>query len=212
MEDHFILRLPEGVDSGTEIEVRDDGSVVYKNGSAVYSAEIAKFSCVVECYKTFDNKQFCKVSDISTLIVVAGVAGDKQALQTSGLAPPMKYAAVRRFRKKKVLHDNTESVENKIRELLEKDTRAVETSVAYHNEDDVKNIVDEIEASLAVAQRPKKEELRAEAVCEAKKETEIDTKIAQLEEAIKIAINPILKKRFVDSLNELLRRRDSERG
>lgn len=231
MEDHFILRLPSklkaeveeemrrSVPPTSEIEVRSDGQMFYKHRNRRYETQIVKLPCIVESYKTFDNKQFCKIADISTLVVVKenGEQLDMRMLQSSGLTPPMKYVRQRRFRKRKVLQHTVEDAEGKIRELLEKDARAVETTIIYHDseaEEEVKNIVEEIEASLFAERAPAVEKPAAEEApppqdedVSADEVSEIDKKIARLEEAIKIAVNPILKKRFVDSLNELMERK-----
>ncbi|KAL0265948.1 UNVERIFIED_CONTAM: hypothetical protein PYX00_011665 [Menopon gallinae] len=202
----------------SEVEVRGDGQILYRHRGRRYETQVVRLPCIVESYKTFDNKQFCKIADISTLVVVRenGEALDARMLQNSGLTPPMKYVRVRRFRKRRVLQDTVEDVEAKVRELLEKDARAAETTIVYHDseaEEEVKNIVEEIEASLfaerapVVEKPPEEAPLLPEESAPVEETSEIDMKIARLEEAIKIAVNPILKKRFVDSLNELLERK-----
>lgn len=235
MEDHFILRLPSKLRAEveeemqraapptSEVEVRSDGLIFYKHRNKRYETQVVKLPCIVESYKTFDNKQFCKIADISTLIVVKenGEQLDMRMLQNSGLTPPMKYVRFRRFRKRKVLQHTVEDAEGKVQELLEKDARAVETTIIYHDseaEEEVKNIVEEIEASLfaertPVVEKPVVVESPPPKDIDVPEDemSEIDKKIARLEEAIKIAVNPILKKRFVDSLNELMERKKEKR-
>lgn len=235
MEDHFILRLPSklrveveedmrrSAAPTSEVEVRSDGHIFYKHRNKRYETQIVKLPCIVESYKTFDNKQFCKIADISTLVVVKenGEPLDTIMLQSSGLTPPMKYVRFRRFRKRRVLQHTVEDAEGKIRELLEKDSRAVETTIIYHDneaEEEVKNIVEEIEASLFAEKMPAVEKpipvkapLPKDKDVPSDEMSEIDKKIARLEDAIKIAVNPILKKRFIDSLNELMERKKEKR-
>ena len=80
-----------------------------------------------------------------------------------------------------------------------------------------KTIAEEIEASLIVDRKIKKETtvlkdversvsnfVSEEGESRRPSISELDKKIKKMEEAIKVAVNPIIKKRFTDSLEKLL--------
>lgn len=228
MEKDFILRLPTDLQEKIDKEIEEkgypqaeiiselDGKYFFKYDQK-YPISVIKLPTFVESYKSYDGKQFCKISDISTLLVVNGTASEKD-----GLTPPMKFVKERRFRKRKVIENLEDSVEAKVRSLLEKEATAIETKIVWMNkeesdETEVKNVVEEIEKDLYEKKEPIKEIKVDEPIKEVKVEekvkfelkkelieSEIDRKIREVEESIeKASFNPILKKRYEQTLKAL---------
>ncbi|KCZ81313.1 hypothetical protein H312_01192 [Anncaliia algerae PRA339] len=229
MERQFILRLPDDLKEKIEKEIEEKGypsaEIISEPGDKYffkyhekYPINVVKLPTFVESYKSYDDKQFCKIADISTLLVVNGTASE-----LDGLTPPMKYVKERRFRKRKIIENVEDSIEAKVRALLEKDAMAIETKITWYNRDEseeleVKNVVEEIEKQLFEKTEPAKEFVAEESVKEVSKEeekvkfevkkesmeSEIDRKISEIEESIKKAsFNLILKKRYEQTLKSL---------
>lgn len=228
MEKHFILRLPDDLKQKVEKEIEEkgfpsseiitdkDGKYYFKHGET-YPINVTKLPTMVESYKSFDGKQFCKISDVSTILVVNGTASE-----SDGLTPPMKFVKERRFRKRKTFEFTEDSVEAKVRSLLEKDATALETKIIWYNKEEseeieVKNMVEELEKDLfekkeiikeiKVEEEIEKPKEEIKVKLEIKKEnaeSEIDRKILEVEESIKKAsFNLIVKKRYEQTLKAL---------
>lgn len=237
MEQQFILRLHETIKhvidlNEATIDIIDGRTVTLTYKNKKYPGIIVKLPCIVESQKTVDDKQYYKVSDISTLIVIYpdgdfDFETEKEMHELSGLSAPLKYVKSRRFRKRNSKVEYVEEIEKKVNELLEKDLRARSVEIMARDEKDLSDELDvlaaEIENKLAEnvgtsldkgtitieheiedASKPM-EELEK---IERPRDGEIDSLEKNIEEKRKQmenALNPILQKRFESQLNALVK-------
>ncbi|KAF9763081.1 Transcription initiation factor TFIID subunit 7 [Nosema granulosis] len=210
MEHHFILRFSKGFRENvnlheSKIERLDNDRVklFYKNKS--FPGIVVPLPCVVESQKTLDNKQFYKVCDVSTLIVIypddqIDLDKERQLLSLSGLTPPMKFVKSRRFAKKNVAIQEVEEIEKKVQELLERDRQSSKVEIVEEEEEDVdeiSNIAAEIESNIEI--KPAVEEK----IEESPEILELRKQIVSQERRVEEALNPILKQRFQKALDEM---------
>lgn len=223
MEQHFILRLPEELKGKIELTEAslesidtDRVQLTYKN--RIYPGIIIKLPCIIESQKTLDKKQYYKICDISTMIVIYpennfDLISERRMYELSGLTAPLKYAKARRFRKNTTgkIHLINE-IEQKVNELLEKDKRAKKVELEGVDiekdlvDNDILDIVAEIENNLDAANTAK-EEKPLEIPIDTPEIIELKKEILQKENLVNNALNPILQQRFkakLDSLREKL--------
>lgn len=90
---------------------KDPRRAVFRMGDDKYAAKLVDLPCIIESHKTFDNKQFYKIADISQMLVVEGPAPEPSAppppplhhdeyTWPHGLTPPLYNVRKRRFRKR----------------------------------------------------------------------------------------------------------------
>lgn len=223
MEQHFILRLSDELKDKIDLTEASLESIdtervqlTYKNQT--YPGIVIKLPCIIESQKTLDKKQYYKVNDISTMIVIYpnnnfDIINERRILELSGLTAPLKYVKARRFRKNITgkIHIINE-IEQKVNELLEKDKRAKKVEISgvdIANEsvdDDILEIVAEIENNLEPLV-VKEESILFEPFVDTPEVLELKKEIQQQEDLVKNALNPILQQRFkakLDSLKEKL--------
>ncbi|KAK6089846.1 hypothetical protein P3W45_001194 [Vairimorpha bombi] len=223
MEQHFILRLSDELKDKIDLteaslESIDTERVQLTYRNKTYPGIVVKLPCIVESQKTLDKKQYYKVNDISTMIVIYpdnnfDIVNERRMLELSGLTAPLKYAKARRFRKNITgkIHLINE-IEQKVNELLEKDKRAKKVElegvdIAKESvDDDILEIVAEIENNLEPLVI-KEELIISEPPVDTPEIIELKKEIHQQENLVKNALNPILQQRFkakLDSLREKL--------
>ncbi|KAI8343354.1 TAFII55 protein conserved region-domain-containing protein [Chlamydoabsidia padenii] len=154
IEEHLILRLPEGemCDKLHEYvkkrEIPEDIKLNFKDNRRGYfyfdgqrhDLTLVDLPTIIESQKTLDKKQFYKIADISQMLVVDGATLDTPMTQQvngrhqtdpymypHGLTPPLKYVRKRRFRKK-LSKRAIEEVEREVERLLEVDATAEDVS------------------------------------------------------------------------------------
>lgn len=210
MEHHFILRFAKGFKENiniyeSKIERLDNDKVklIYKNKT--YPGLVVPLPCIVESQKTLDNKQFYKVCDVSTLVVIYPDEeineNEKKILQLSGLTPPLKFVKARRFKKKNVKIQEVEEIEQKVQELLDRDRKATRVEIVSEDVDlDVENIAAELESNIEVV---KDVEVVVEEKGESQEILDLKKQIEEQQKKVDDALNPILKQRFQNVLNEL---------
>lgn len=229
MEDQFVVRLPESIQDRVLEDVKKgnvqkvsikmvsgrEGILTYEGKT--YTGCLADLPCITESYKTLDNRQFVKIADISKVFVFAdeGLQEELESASVSGLSSPMKYVRNRRFRKRLAKVPIVEEIERAVAQLLEKDREALRVDVQLMNkekeetEEDVSSFAAEIELNMMEHEklRPnvtesaetKNEEL-------AKKEAhlkQILIHIQEKKEHLAAISNPILQKRFRDTLAQM---------
>ncbi|KAJ3385880.1 hypothetical protein HDU92_002818 [Lobulomyces angularis] len=140
-ENHLILRvLPQELNAKLRQAIRskeppadlilkfkDDRNAMLKLGNDKYKASLMDLPTLIESMKTFDNKSFIKIADISQMLLVDDPVqstskkkkktGESEFVFPHGLTPPMKYCKKRRFRKR-ISKSAIEDVEREIERLL----------------------------------------------------------------------------------------------
>ncbi|KAI5181906.1 transcription initiation factor TFIID subunit 7 [Nematocida sp. AWRm80] len=231
MEDQFIIRPPESIRDRINEDVRKgninkvfikmisskEGILTYEGKT--YTGYITDLPCIVESHKTLDNRQFIKIADISRVFVFVDdpAVAQKQAEEASlsGLTPPMAYVRNRRFRKRLTKAPIIEEIEKAVSRLIEKDQEAIRVDVQVVNKDgeeseeDVSSLAAEIENNLLETEKhfipidhltaQDNEELIQKEVSL----KELLIKIQEKKEQLDQIANPILKKRFQESIQQL---------
>lgn len=201
-------------------------TLMYKNKT--YPGLVVSLPCVVESQKSMDNKQYYKIADISTLVVIYPNSDydfdkERKILELSGLTPPMKYAKSRRFRKKPAKMGFLEEIERKVAELIEKDLRAKSVEIMKKEDKDISDELDvlaaEIETKLvkeadellepaqiekSVKEEKVEEAIELQPVVKSKELEDLEKAIEEKRKQMESALNPILKKRFQGQLDDLL--------
>lgn len=233
MEEHAVLRIPEELKASFDKEIDENGypncSFNFNessNSTMLYRGKLYKISkislpCILESQKTFDNNQFYKVSDISTMIVVWPIEFTddeieyyKKVYACSGITPPLKYVKYRRWRKRPSAPYKNEDVEKKVKELLRKDALASHVEIQKftsekNEEDDVSSIAAELEKDLRSSEDDEKqtEQINVEDNENTRyikqQLKEIESKINEKKEFLKNSTNIIVKKRFEESIKSL---------
>ncbi|KAI5170759.1 transcription initiation factor TFIID subunit 7 [Nematocida sp. LUAm3] len=233
MEDQFILRPPrrirekllEDVKSGKleKISIKmnssREGVLTYEGCS--YTGALIDTPTIIESHKTLDNKQFVKIADISKIMVFSEGDELQRAIkdaEISGITPPLAYVKNRRFRKRLTKAPIVEEIERAVTRLLNKDKEALRVDIQISKKDkeeseeeDVSSLAAEIEHNLMESE---KDTPQMESLSEEEEDIEemhnreellkeIEEKIAEKEKQIKITTNPILRKRFQESLVQL---------
>ncbi|KAI4369688.1 hypothetical protein MLD38_018102 [Melastoma candidum] len=135
MEEQFILRVPPSVaerierllneeessseDKSLDLSFSEDGRTgTFVIGSDSFSAYLMDLPTVVESYKTYDDTNLIKTADIGQMIMIreAGDPAPDVVEYRHGLAPPMRDARKRRFRREPDL--NPELVRRVEKDLL----------------------------------------------------------------------------------------------
>ena len=174
LENEFILRLPqpyaekleEALNNG-EIKDRltiemhaDDRHGTVKFDGAAFGAKLVDMPCIVESWKTLDNKSFWKTADVSQMLICKDSQADadsssdedvskisdpykKQIIQAKkyhwphGLTPPLKNVRKKRFRKTaKKKYIEAPEIEKEVKRLLRADISAVDVTYEVLNDDD----------------------------------------------------------------------------
>ncbi|TPX48042.1 hypothetical protein SeMB42_g02504 [Synchytrium endobioticum] len=164
IEDHLILRLPQEqanrlrttlkkgeATSDLSFYFTDSRRAVATIGKDKFRAKIVDLPCIIEAHKTYDNRQFYKISDISQMLLVEGPAppnmDDTSILKPyektkdwrweHGITPPMKWVRKRRFRPR-MPTSAIEEVEREVLRLLEEDllSEEIEIELRYLTEED----------------------------------------------------------------------------
>lgn len=167
LEQQFILRLPPGpalalrreVQSGSmtlkdrlSIELNQDqkhGAVRY--GTDIFHAKLMDLPCVIESYKTIDNKTAYKTADISQMLLCK-VDDDPQSDENDspkkkdkdkkyqfihGITPPLKNVKKRRFRKTlKKKYMEQPDIEKEVKRLFRQDAEAIDVKFELITEED----------------------------------------------------------------------------
>lgn len=218
MEQHFILRLKDGLKkvinlTESTLESIDSERVQLVHNNKKYPGIIIKLPCIIDTHKTLDKKQYYKVCDVSTLIVIYpnydyDFERERRILEISGLSAPLKYVKMRRFKKNVTgkIHLINE-IEQKVNELLEKDKRAkkveIEGDVQEKVDDDILDIVAEIESNLEPSKINIKNLETANVHFDTPEIIELKKEIEQQENLVKNALNSILQQRFKVKLEAL---------
>jgi transcription initiation factor TFIID subunit 7 len=233
MEKQFILRLHESIRHIVDLreatlDITSGKSVVLRHRSKEYPGIVVRLPCIVESQKTMDGKQYYKVADISTLVVVYPHSDfdfdrERELLETSGLTAPMKFVKCRRFRKKPSLTEYVEGIEKKISELLARDMQARTVEIVTKGEKEISDELDILAAEIEnrlVESAEEKREPPPEAVPVAGRFSEeieeLEKSVEEKRKQMESALNPILQKRFQGQLEGLerqltdLRKRQSE--
>ncbi|XP_059628786.1 transcription initiation factor TFIID subunit 7 [Cornus florida] len=134
MEEQFILRVPPSVaeriehllnentsseDKSLDLSFSEDGrNGTFGIGNDHFSASLLDLPCIVESYKTYDDNVLIKTADIGQMIMVReeGDTAPDVVEYRHGLAPPMRDARRRRFRREPDL--NPELVRRVEKDLL----------------------------------------------------------------------------------------------
>ncbi|XP_029166579.1 transcription initiation factor TFIID subunit 7-like [Nylanderia fulva] len=208
MEEQFILRVPEGLKSEMENEIRNKGYIqnssieILENNRAIFKYKdsehqgvIVRLPCIIESHKTLDCKQYYKVSDVSTMIYILPkeIEGAESEIETriklielSGLSPPLKFCKIRRFRKRSSKSFIIEEIEAKVRELIEKERNSLSVEIQFSGkgmdeeteEENVSSLVAELEYNLIESNRHTKEQ-------ESKREKGVGETMSEKEEVDK---------------------------
>ncbi|KAI5190173.1 transcription initiation factor TFIID subunit 7 [Nematocida sp. AWRm77] len=232
MEDQFIIRPPESLQDKINEDVKNgalnkisikmnsskEGVLMYEGNT--YPGCIVDLPCIIESHKTLDNRQFIKIADISKMLVfsedAASVQKKADEASLSGITPPMAYVRNRRFRKRLTKAPLIEEIEKAVAALLQKDQEAVQVEVQVTNkdgseseEDDMSSLAAEIEMNLLenerVLQTAEEPTPQLNPELDEKKEhiKEILSKIQEKKQQLEKIANPILKKRFQESITLL---------
>ncbi|KAM0672441.1 hypothetical protein CWI42_012030 [Ordospora colligata] len=232
MEQQFILRLHESIRHVVDlkeslIDIQSNGKVVLTHKLKKYPGIIVRLPCIVESQKSMDNRQYYKVADISTLVIVYPHDGfdfdrEREIHEMCGLSPPLKYAKARRFRKRSNKIEHVEEIEKRVNELLEKDIRAKSVEIVSKDDkevsDDLDTLAAEIENKFVDKIEVHDKNVRDESDAHAElieteekpkqpRNKELESLEASVEEKrkqVENALNPILKKRFEFQLCTLL--------
>ncbi|VDH96070.1 transcription initiation factor TFIID subunit 7 [Mytilus galloprovincialis] len=157
LEQQFILRLPPGsamalrreVQSGSmtlkdriSIELNQDhrhGAVRY--GTDIFHAKLMDLPCVIESYKTIDNKTAYKTADLCQMLLCTNDEEpmsdendslkkkdkDKKYQYIHGITPPLKNVKKRRFRKTlKKKYMEQPDIEKEVKRLFRQDAEAID--------------------------------------------------------------------------------------
>ncbi|KAI5137453.1 transcription initiation factor TFIID subunit 7 [Nematocida ausubeli] len=237
MEDQFIIRPPESIRRKVSEDVKKglihklvikmvgakEGTLTYENKT--YRGVIIDLPCIIESHKTLDNRQFIKIADISKMFIFTDKDIDLSELEKesiSGITPPMKYVKTRRFRKRLTKAPIVEEIENEVAALLEKDKEAIRVDVQILNKDgseeeeeDTSSLAAEIELNLLESEKNVQAtiEVEIDSNTEERREKErliqeIMDKIKEKKEQVERITNPILKKRFYESIQQLEKEKD----
>lgn len=231
MEDQFIIRPPESIRDRVNEDVKKgliqklsikmisgrEGILTYENKT--YSGFITDLPCIIESHKTLDNRQFIKIADISKIFIFSDDPNmaEKEAEEAtlSGITPPMKYVKIRRFRKRLTKAPIIEEIEKEVSNLLQKDKEALKVEVQVMNkgesdsDEDVSSLAAEIELNLLESEKNTQNSIEyPDTAAEDLKEKEkllkeLIGKIEEKKEQITKIVNPILKKRFYESMQQL---------
>jgi len=228
MEDQFIIRVPECIRDRVVCDVKEnrvhklaikmisskEGMLTYENKT--YPGYITDMPCIVETHKTLDNRQFIKVADVSKVFVFAedqSTLGSKvEQAKMSGITPPMAYVRNRRFRKRLTKAPIVEEIEKAVADMLQRDREALRVDVQVINkgenetEEDVSSLAAEIELNmLENEQRVETEPVHAQEGLHEKEEElkNVLIKIQEKKTEMESIANPILRKRFQDSIVQL---------
>ncbi|TPX36274.1 hypothetical protein SmJEL517_g01405 [Synchytrium microbalum] len=154
IEDHMILRLPPDQANKLRSTLRkseapldlsfffyDTRKAVITYGKEKFRGKVVDLPCIIEAHKTYDNRQFYKISDICQMLVVEGPiqAPDdatilrpleriKDFRHDHGLTPPMHWVRKRRFRPRMPI-SAIEEVEKQVIRLLEEDLLSEEIEI-----------------------------------------------------------------------------------
>ncbi|KAK1348339.1 hypothetical protein LUQ84_002344 [Hamiltosporidium tvaerminnensis] len=147
-----------------------------------------------------DNQQFYKISDISHIVVIGNKSKGEH-----GITPPM-YNAKHRFRKRVVKTQMVEGIENRVKELLERDKNCVGAELIFgegeqkEESEDVSSLAAELEYNLIASEKNIVTEESDEIKQKKELLKELEEKIKTKEELLNTASNIILKKRFQESI------------
>lgn len=229
MEDQFVVRLPVSIRDRIHEDAKKgnvqkvsikmvsgrEGILTYEGKT--YTGCLTDLPCITESYKTLDNRQFVKIADISKIFVFAddNLQEEVETASVSGLSPPMKYVRNRRFRKRLAKVPIVEEIERAVAQLLEKDREALRVDVQLMNkekeetEEDVSSFAAEIELNMMEHEKmmPIVTET-AETKNEELGEKEAHLKqilihIQEKKEHLATITNPILQKRFRDTIAQM---------
>ncbi|XP_052077412.1 transcription initiation factor TFIID subunit 7-like [Mytilus californianus] len=167
LEQQFILRLPPGsamalrreVQSGSmtlkdriSIELNQDhrhGAVRY--GTDIFHAKLMDLPCVIESYKTIDNKTAYKTADLCQMLLCTNDEEpmsdendspkkkdkDKKYQYIHGITPPLKNVKKRRFRKTlKKKYMEQPDIEKEVKRLFRQDAEAIDVKWELITEED----------------------------------------------------------------------------
>lgn len=230
MEDQFIVRLPESIQDRVNEDVKrgalsklvikmstaKEGLLLYEGKS--YPGTIVDLPCIIESHKTLDNRQFIKIADISKIFVFSEdlASGQKRAEEAalSGITPPMAYVRNRRFRKRLTKAPLIEEIEQAVAALLSKDQEALQVDVQVSNkdgsesEDDMSSLAAEIELNLLETEKTPQlagpaPQPNAELALKREYLKELAAKLQEKQAQLEQTANPILKRRFQESITQL---------
>lgn len=235
MEQQFILRLHESIRNTIDLEeavvdIPDSRSAVLTHGGRKYPGIVVRLPCIVESQKTIDSRQYYKIADISTLVVIYPHSNfdferEREMHELSGLSAPLKYVKARRFRKRSRKMEYVEEIEKRVNELLEKDMRATRVEITTRDEKELSDELDVLaaeienklvenpettpgEESTTATDQMADEEVGAVVCEEEPRNAEIEALEKSIEEKrrqMEGALNPILQKRFESQLDNLKR-------
>lgn len=137
MEEHLILRIQDkSLCESLKTAIKD--KTAHESLSLQFTSErqatikwsdqnplpatLYDLPCIIESHKSFDNKLFHKIADISCMLVVGGDLPAGEA-HPHGLTAPLKYVRKRRFRRR-ISKKAIEDVEREIERLLTADAEA----------------------------------------------------------------------------------------
>ncbi|KAH9387504.1 transcription initiation factor TFIID subunit 7 [Nematocida major] len=235
MEDQFIIRPPESICEKVHADIKKgalhkisirmtgprEGTLTYENKA--YPGIIADLPCIIESHKTLDNRQFIKTADISKILIFsedkarAEKASEEGPL--SGITPPMRYVKRRRFRKRLTKVPIIEEIEREVNGLMQRDKEAVKVDLQLvskggsETEEDISSLAAEIELNLLEDRAVQTSAEYPETLLEEQRERErlireLTGKIEEKKEQLARIVNPILKKRFYESIQQLERERE----
>jgi len=158
LKDRFSVRLDNDMRKGT---IQFD--------TWTMAAKVFDLPCITEAQKTIDNKTFYKTADVSQIVICKEGEEhssseeetpvkpkkkdphkvDKKFLWPHGIAPPMKNARKRRFRKTlKKKYVEAPEIEKEVRRLLREDNEAASVRWELITEEDENKIKAASEAGL----------------------------------------------------------------
>ncbi|OAG31882.1 transcription initiation factor TFIID subunit 7 [Nematocida displodere] len=236
MEEQFIIRPPESIADRINEDVKKGAlsniaikMISSKEGILTYDGKtytgcITDLPCIIESHKTLDNRQFIKIADIAKIFVFSDEASSLPAqaeeASLSGLTPPMKYVRSNRFRKRLTKAPIIEEIEKAVSRLLEKDKEAIRVDVQVMNKDeneseeDVSSLAAEIELNLLESEKtaqslPEQAEEPNEELSEREEQLkELLIRLQEKKEHLNTIANPILQKRFQETITQLENEKD----
>jgi transcription initiation factor TFIID subunit 7 len=141
MEHHFILRLPDSLQSADVVEANlvlvSSKEIQLTVNNRTYSGIVCRPPTIIESHKNAGNKLY-KISDVSGLIIInedpsenicENIAENISKVEASGITPPMFLVKERWFSNDEYSEDLPEDVEDKIMELLEEDSKAAKVEI-----------------------------------------------------------------------------------
>ncbi|KAL8849766.1 MAG: hypothetical protein Q9221_005249 [Calogaya cf. arnoldii] len=136
-----------GVDVRMQFLMQDGRRALISIRKNLYAACLVDLPCVIEGMKSWDKKSWFKTADICQMLLVLGsIKNELEAMSfplpkeidpqtwqyAHGLAPPMRYARKRRFRKR-ISNRTIEAVEEEVERLLALDAECkAANGIVYH--------------------------------------------------------------------------------